>query len=605
MLGDAHFLSFSREEPGWSRYFTAPHWQGRAVTPDGVWAVLDAALRRSRDGEWLVFALAYEAAPAFDPGLAVHAPDVSPETPPLFYAAAYGAPSFSSPPSVMSSGPVAAPSWRPLVSRHEYDKALAEIRECLRLGEAYQVNYTFPLAGRMAGDPAAWFAALAREQDAGFSCRLDLGRHHILSFSPELFFSRQGDVVVARPMKGTMPRGRTAQEDAAMAASLAACPKNRAENRMIADLLRNDLGRAALPGSVAVPEMFAVERLRTAWQMTSTVTARVPPRTGLAELLTALFPCGSITGAPKKSAMAIIRRLEPWPRGFYTGAIGHVAPGGDCVFNVAIRTVTVDRGTGQCRFGVGGGVTYDSTAADEYEECRVKAAFLSLSPEPFELLETLRLAGGRYVLLPEHLARLRASAAYYGFPCSTAVVDAALDAVRQAHPRAPRRVRLLVSREGRVRTESFPLTRRKPGPLRLGFAARPVDAASPDLFHKTTRRGIYDRALAAHPDCDDVLLRNRLGQVTESCRANVVAALSGRLVTPPLSCGLLPGTYRERLLRRGVLVEGELSPADLASASRLWLINSVRFWMPAILAAPACGHGPGDIPPLDDIRPIC
>lgn len=599
MLGDAHFLSHRAGDSAWDRYFTAPHWLGQARTPEEVPAVLETALRRSRNGEWLVLALAYETASAFDATLAVHPP--GPE--PLLHAAAYAGPSPA--PSVLSPGRYTPPaSWRPLVSRREYDRALAAIREYIRQGEVYQVNYTFPLAGRMTGDPAAWFAALAREQAAGYCCRLDLGRHHILSFSPELFFSRRGDAVVVRPMKGTMPRGRTPDEDAAMAQALADCPKNQAENRMITDLMRNDLGRTAMPGSVGVSDVFAVERLATAWQMTSTVTARLSPQIGLETLLATLFPCGSITGAPKKSAMDIIRRLEPWPRGFYTGALGHIAPGGDCIFNVAIRTVVLDRATGHCRFGVGGGVTHDSTAAGEYAECRVKAAFLALPPEPFDLLETLRLDGGRYVLRARHLARLEASAAYFGFRYDPAAVETALAAQREAYPEARRRVRLLASWDGSARTESFPLGRCAAGPVRLGWASRPIDAADPALYHKSTRRACYDQALAEHPDCDDVLLRNGRGQVTESCRANIVAELSGRLVTPALDCGLLPGTLRQRLLARGILVEGELYPHDLARATRLWLINSVRLWMPAVLAAPLPA-GTGKPSPLDDDRPIC
>lgn len=578
MFGDAYFFSPSGGAPAWQRSFSGPHWTATAQTPQDVPALLERVERHSRDGDWVVLALAYEAAPAFEPGLAVHAPG---ETP-VAFAAAYAAPAPGPTPPV--AGNFAATPWRCQLSRERYDLALADIRENIRQGEVYQVNFTVPLTSRFSGDPAAWFDALAREQAAPYSCRLDCGRYTLLSFSPELFFSRQGETVAVRPMKGTMPRGRTPEEDAAQAAALAACPKNQAENRMITDLMRNDLGRIARPGSVRVPECFTVTRIATAWQMTSTVAAAVPRETGLTRLLAALFPCGSITGAPKQSAMRLIRRLEPFPRGFYTGAIGHIAPGGDCVFSVAIRTVVLDRLTGLGRFGVGGGVTYDSTARAEYEECRVKAAFLHSPATPFELLETLRLENGHFAFCDEHLARLAGSAAYFGFRHRPEAVRAALETVRREHPRTRRRVRLLLARNGAVRTMSFSLEPRARRLLLLGWAETPVDAGAAGLYHKTTRRGLYDRALADQPDCDDVLLRNTAGEVTESCRANLVAEIDGRLVTPALFCGLLPGTFRQRLLARGVVAEARLRPADLAAASRLWLINSVRLWMPARLA---------------------
>jgi len=581
MLGDAFFLSFAGSAPDWDRSFTNPHWLAAAQTVADVPALLQRAWDQSRQGAWVVVALAYEAAPAFDPGLRVHAPGKAP----LAFAAAYAAPTGDGCPEPTPSGTFTATPWRPLISRERYDRALVALRENIRQGEVYQVNYTFPLACRFSGDPATWFAALAREQGAAYSCRLDLGGRRLLSFSPELFFERRGETVVTRPMKGTMPRGGTPAADAAMAEKLRVCPKNRAENRMITDLLRNDLGRVARTGSVAVPELFTVEPLGPAWQMTSTVTARVPRETGLFPLLTALFPCGSITGAPKRSAMRLIRRLEPHPRGFYTGAIGQIAPGGDATFAVAIRTVECDSQTGLCRFGVGGGITYDSDARGEYEECRTKAAFLRQAA-PFELLETLLLAHGRFAFLPEHCARLAGSAAFSGYAHDPAVIERALAAVRLARPTGRHRVRLLLARDGHPRTEAFPLGPRGTAPLRLGWASRPVTADDPALRHKTTRRERYDRALAEHPDCDDVLLINADGEVTESCRANLVAALDGRLVTPALACGLLPGTYRERLLARGRLVEARLRPEDLARASRLWCINSVRLWMPAVLATP-------------------
>ncbi|MHC1791413.1 aminodeoxychorismate synthase component I [Solidesulfovibrio sp.] len=582
MKGDAVFVSTAPDGrhsvPGWSRAFSRPRWTGSAGSLHEVRPTLQAALAaQGRDG-WLVLALAYEAAPAFDPGLPAHPPTGEP----LLFAAVYDAP--CPPPPSPDPGCFSMDCWQPAIPRRDYGRGLAAIAAHIRLGDVYQVNYTFPLHSRFQGDPADLFAALAARQQAGFCCRLDMGGQSLLSLSPELFFLRQGERVTVRPMKGTLPRGTTPETDAAQAAALAGCPKNRSENRMITDLMRNDLGRIARPGSVAVADLFAVQPLWAAWQMTTTVTADIPRAIGLDGLLAALFPCGSITGAPKASAMGLIRDLEPFPRGFYTGTIGWVAPDGDCALNVAIRTVTLDHATGRCRFGVGGGITHDSREADEYAECRIKARFLDPPAPAWQLLETLRLANGRFAFLEEHLTRLTASAAHYRFALDRAAVLAALDRVREAWGRQPRRVRLLVGPDGAVATETFPLPDRLSRPAIVGLCPEPVNAADPALGHKTTRRDRYARALAARPDCDDVLLVNTAGQVTESCLANLVIRRDGHLVTPAAACGLLPGTYRARLLARGVLAEAVVTPADLLRAEAVWLINSVRLWTRAVLA---------------------
>ena len=584
MKGDAWFAGAAPAGDAatrdWPRTFAAPVWSGLAHTPEEVLPLLRAALAEQERGRWLVLALAYEAAPAFDATLPAHAPTGEP----LAFAAAYHAPMPASPPA--QAGPATAAPWTPGLSREAYGRAIDAIHRHIVLGECYQVNYTFPLESRFTGDRDAWFAALAARQQAALCCRLDMGGQSLLSFSPELFFKRQGGQITVRPMKGTLARGDTPESDAGQAAALAACPKNQAENRMITDLMRNDLGRIARPGSVAVSDRFAVEPLGAVWQMTTTVTAAVPRSLDLIAVLSALFPCGSITGAPKRSAMDAIRRLEPFPRGFYTGAIGWVAPDGECLFNVAIRTMTLNHADGLCRFGVGGGITHDSRRAEEYAECQLKARFLTDPLPDFALLETLRLDNGRFSFLAEHRARLAASARSLGFPLDDRAIDAALArAVREAAGQ-PRRVRLLLAAGGQVATESFPLPARLGRPARLGLCPDPVAANDPTLFHKTTRRERYDRALAARPDCDDVLLVNAGGEVTESCRANVVTRLGGRLLTPALSCGLLPGTYRARLLARGVLAEAVLTPDDLARAEELWLVNSLRLWTRAVLIRP-------------------
>jgi len=466
-------------------------------------------------------------------------------------------------------------AWRASWRLAEYRQAVARVHDAIARGETYQVNLTFPLRAAVGGDLRAWYRDLREAQGPGMAARIDLGTDVILSLSPELFFHRAADRVVVRPMKGTAPRGRWAEEDEAAGRALAACPKNRAENVMITDLLRNDLGRIACPGTVRVRRLFEVERRPTLWQMTSTVEARLPPGTRLSALLRALFPCGSVTGAPKARTMRWIRDLETGPRGFYCGGIGLLRPGGDALFSVPIRTLTVDRARETVRIPVGSGVVWDSDADAEYRECLLKARFARLRPARFRLLETLRLEDGRFALLRRHLARLRASARYFGWPWPSPSPMAALRAVRRAHPAGLWRVRLIFARGGTARAEAYPLPAVTP-PRRIALANRPVRSGDIRLYHKTTRRGLYTRALRAVPEADDVVLWNERGDVTESCLASLIVTIEGRALTPPVSAGLLPGTARADLLHRGAVTEAALRIEDLRKAESVELVNSVR-----------------------------
>jgi para-aminobenzoate synthetase/4-amino-4-deoxychorismate lyase len=362
-------------------------------------------------------------------------------------------------------------------------------------------------------------------------------------------------------MKGTIRRGRWTEEDEELAAQLRNSTKDKAENIMIVDLLRNDLGKVSVPGSVHVSSLFQAERYETVWQMTSTVESTLRPGTSLLELMSALFPCGSVTGAPKIRTMQIIRELERSPRGVYTGTIGFLKPGGDCCFNVAIRTVVIDKQTGVATCGVGGGVTIGSTAAGEYEECLVKSRFLETKPVEFELFETMLVEDGEVFLLERHLERLKKSAAYFGFknPLS-------LD-LKSAFKTAKLKVKL--RKDGRIETGVSTLpdcTDVK----RVTLAKQPVDSSDRFLFHKTTRRDFYS---------DDVIMWNERGEITESGIANVVVRIDGELVTPPVSCGLLPGTFRAHLLDRGEIKERVITIEEFKNATEIYLINSVRKWM--------------------------
>lgn len=459
-----------------------------------------------------------------------------------------------------------------------YAAAFERVREHIAEGETYQVNGTFDLHARFTGDPGGLLRDLARTQRGRYAASLRLGNWSICSASPELFFSRRGTTLVTRPMKGTAARGRTPLDDRAAAERLRASAKERAENVMIVDMMRNDLGRVARVGSVRVPRLFSVERYPTVWQMTSEVTAE--SAAPLDAIIEALFPSASVTGAPKIRTMEIIRAFERRPRGIYTGAIGYLAPGGDAQFSVAIRTAVVDHRHGSLTFGVGSGIVWDSDARAEYQECLLKGAVLGLKDEPFELLETLAWTpGDGYALLNEHMDRLRQSAEYFEYRLDADEIEKAL-AAAVAGRGHPQRVRLLVNESGHPRTESYRLDEPR-SIVRACVARDPIDTSDVFLYHKTTRRRSYDARTC--PQCDDVILRNERDELTESTRSNLVVDLDGERLTPPVASGLLAGTFRARLLRDGSVHEGTLHPRDLVRARGIWLVNSVRGWQPVHL----------------------
>ncbi|MBK9515977.1 MAG: chorismate-binding protein [Anaeromyxobacter sp.] len=350
---------------------------------------------------------------------------------------------------------------------------------------------------------------------------------------------------------------------------------------MIADLTRNDLGRVAQTGSVAVTSRFDVVRLRTVWQLTSTVEARLAPGAGLEALLGATFPCGSITGAPKAMATRLIAAEERSPRGAYCGAVGAVAPGGDACFNVAIRTVEVGL-DGAARYGTGGGITWASRPEAEWDEAQAKTAVLAAAPGRPTLLETMRLEGGRVALLDGHLARLAASARYHALPVDLAAARALVEAQG-----GQGRLRLLLGPDGALTLERAPLPAPLEGPARLAFAAAPISSRDPALFHKTTARGLYEARRAGRPDCFDVILLNEAGRPTETTIGTLVVEQDGQRVTPPLQEGLLPGVFRAHLLARGEVLERPLTRAEVERATRLWLVNALRGWVEARLVPPA------------------
>jgi len=573
----AVFESLDATRPGWSAAFAEPEEVLSADTPDDVRRLLHRAETASREGKWIVLAMAYEAAPAFDPAFVVHARSSSP----LAWMAVFGG-RLPPPPLDAETGSGSRIEWCPEIGVERYRQQIRCIHDHISAGDTYQVNYTFPMRGTLRGDAWQYYRRLATAQRAPYCAYLDIGGLHILSASPELFFMRRGNRLVTRPMKGTMPRGRWTDDDDRRARELRDCLKNRAENVMIVDLLRNDLGRIAVPGSVRVSRLFEVERYPTVLQMTSTIEAECGTRTGLVDLMGALFPCGSITGAPKIETMKIIRACEPFPRGIYTGALGFIEPGGDCTFNVAIRTVQLDAGTGAAVCGVGGGITADSTADGEYEECVLKARFLGRTHPSFELLESLLLEDGEYLLLDRHIHRVEGSARYFGFALDIERLRQTLDDLRTSHDTGAWKVRVVIDRTGGLSADVQSITPGAWAVRTVAMADAPVDPGDVFLYHKTTNRGVYSRALAAAPaGVDDVVLWNDRGEVTESCMANLVVQCGGRKFTPPVESGLLPGTFRQELVDTGQAEERVVNVDELASADGVYLVNSVRRWMRA------------------------
>jgi len=422
-----------------------------------------------------------------------------------------------------------------------------------------------------------------RVQKTRYAAYIDAGSFALCSASPELFFNLDGHDLTLRPMKGTAARGITLSEDKSQAEWLYHSIKNRAENVMIVDMIRNDAGRIAETGSVHVPGLFTIEKYPTVWQMTSEVAARTG--VSLCDIMAALFPCASITGAPKPSTMKIIAELETTPRHAYTGCIGFIAPGRRAQFSIGIRTVIIDRETDQAEYGVGGGIVWDSDIRDEYEECRVKASLLSEKRPDFSLLETLLWApDSGYFLSDYHIRRLKDSAEYFDFPVSEESVREKLGEVSNSFSRDTfYKVRLLVSRDGSIDCESVPVELTQSEPVRVQLSSEAINSDNPFLYHKTTFRQVYETAMKNCPACDDVILYNERGEVTETTIANIVVQCNGKRITPPVRCGLLGGTFRSWLLDQGEVEEGVVTIDMLRRSERIYLINSVRKWREAFL----------------------
>lgn len=525
-------------------------------------------------GYWAIGFVAYEAAGVFDAALATH--EAPPAGLPFALFTIYR--NIATAPRLREEHLNGV--WHDETPRERFDAAVTNIKHNISAGNYYQVNYTTRLRASFFGDGLSFFDSLKASQPSAYCAYLDFGNWQICSVSPELFFHFEADaeagrMLTCRPMKGTATRHPDPAHDLEAAQKLQQSQKERAENLMIVDLVRNDMSRLARPDTVKVPQLFSVEAWPTVWQMTSTITCRTNEGKGLLEVFRALFPCGSVTGTPKAAAMSAIKTLETTPRGVYCGAVGAVMPGGEALFSVGIRTPVIDVAQSSAVCGIGSGITLDSEADDEYAEWFAKQAFLRQSCPDYELLETLRLHQGRYWLLRGHLKRIERSAIALGFPFDGKRVSESLNSAAREYPHGHWRVRLRLSASGEVSIEVLSLDM-LPRSAQVVMANAAVASGNPWLRHKTTRREAYAALMKEQAGIFDALLYNERGELTEFTRGNLVVERQGRLITPMATCGLLPGVFREILLARKRVQEKIVTLDDLAGANNLWFINSVR-----------------------------
>ncbi len=583
-------VMYERDADLWVEY-ADPVGYAKAMTTGEVLETFEGVARKcSDDGLHAVGWLSYGASPGFDPKLSVR------ETPnssfPLSYFAFFArlkeyrsltdVPGFGE----WSGGGYSISAFNPEISRERYLSGVDSIREYLARGDSYQVNYTFMLSARFSGCPREWFRTVAERKPGAYLAYIETDEYSICSFSPELFFGKRNDAYKFKPMKGTAsipPEGLGTDALEAARTALARSEKNRAENLMIVDMIRNDAGRLAAPGSVCVPRLFETEAFPTVIQMTSTVTARIPSEVPAA--MTALFPCASITGAPKIRSMEIIRELETCDRGLYTGAIGRLYPGGDCDFSVAIRTAVIDNLERTVTYGCGSGIVWESSPEDEWDECLAKTAILR-GEDPFVVFESFLIEDGVAFLPDRHLSRLLNSCRFFGFDAIPEALcarwTALLSELRRDRPNGSHKAKVTFDGNDMKLADVSPAGT-LPLPYTVRVAESRVDPADPFVGHKTNRRRHIERALESARGACDVLLVNSRGELTETSRGNLLVGFEGRLYTPPVGSGILPGVYREELIERGLIEERVLYPEELARAEGIYMINSVRRRVPCLM----------------------
>ena len=517
-------------------------------------------------GYYVVGYVSYEAAPVFEEKLAVHSAPLLGEY--LLYFTVHDSVDKSSIP--LAYDEVDLPSdWQELMSAEEYEKAIAQIHHHLRQGDTYQVNYTVQLKQDLSANPFAIYNRIVVEQEAGYNAYVEHDEMAVISMSPELFFEQNDRELTTRPMKGTTQRGVTDQEDLEQASWLEQDSKNRSENMMIVDLLRNDMNRISEVGSEHVERLCQVEQYSTVWQMTSTIKSQLRENVDLVEIFRALFPCGSITGAPKIATMEIIKNLEPQPRGVYCGTIGLLLPNGRRIFNVAIRTIQLYKG--QAIYGVGGGITWDSTWESEYREVHQKAAVLYRKQARFQLITTGKISQKNLLFEEQHLERLRTASRYFAFPFdSEDLIQKIEKECQTCDANQEYRLRISLSKSGEIELIRQILEPLSPTFCHAQLCLQEANLQQAFTYFKTTYRPYLNLGE------QEIIYYNKSGELLETSIGNLVLKISGKLYTPPIRLGILPGIYRQHLLETGQVEEKVLTLKDLVQAEAIYGCNAVR-----------------------------
>lgn len=557
-------------------YFKNPVEIFTTNTLEDVLPLLDAIQDKITLGFYAAGFLSYEAAPAFDSAFSCHTPNF-----PLLWFGIYKTPQEMPTISSENSWTTNQSEWRNLCSYPDYIQQIHKIKEYIAAGNTYQVNHTIRFTRPSSLDDSwSFFQHQILPQDALFSAYWRGINHAIASASPELFFQKEGHKITCRPMKGTRPRGETPIKDNILYKELLDSNKDRAENVMILDMIRNDLGQISQPGSVRAQNIFHIESYKTVWQMTSTVESK--SHASIVDIFKALFPCSSITGAPKVETMRIIKELENEPRGIYTGCIGYITPEHNARFNVAIRTAAFTKENQQSYYGSGGGIVWDSSAREEWQECITKTAILKEKTPDFILFETLLYTPQNgFTLMEDHLERLQKSALYFNFYFS---YQDCVNKLQTFTAKNFHRVRLELTYNGTLTFHATDLGIVLPQiekPWRIALSTIPICSTDIFLAHKTNKREEYNKRFIV--GYDDTIFFNEYGEITESSIANIVVKKDAILHTPALKAGLLPGTFRKNLLKQKIINEKQLYIKDILGAEKMWLINSVRTWIPVDL----------------------
>ena len=517
-------------------------------------------------GYYVVGYVSYEAAPAFEEKLAVHKAPLLAEY--LLYFTVHDRVETSSIPLTYDDIDLSS-KWQEVTSAEDYEKAIAQIHHHLRQGDTYQVNYTVQLKQDLNANPFDIYNRMVVEQEAGYNAYIEHDEMAVISMSPELFFEQNDRELTTRPMKGTTQRGGTDDEDLKEAAWLEQDPKNRSENMMIVDLLRNDMNRISEVGSEHVERLCQVEQYSTVWQMTSTIKSQLRPDVDLVAVFRSLFPCGSITGAPKIATMEIIKNLEPQPRGVYCGTIGILLPNGRRIFNVAIRTIQLHQG--KAIYGVGGGITWDSTWESEYREVHQKAAVLYRKQARFQLITTGKISQKSLLFEEQHLERMTKASRYFAFPFDSEYFRQKIEEECQACASyQDYRLRISLSKSGEIELSRQILTPLSPSFCKAKLCLQETDLNQAFTYFKTTNRPHLSLGE------QEIIYHNATGELLETSIGNLVLKINGKLYTPPTSLGILPGIYRQHLLERGLVDEKVLTLKDLAQAEAIYGCNAVR-----------------------------